>query len=247
MRDTMCQRCKDGGEGGMRREESGGGGHTQKLTRESALCAVSEPEASPYSVSLRVAFVSVFVAPDHFLPLRSLPSPPPARRRYVLLFRPVLFRESSSRQERTRTLSSARHDKGELCTILWDATHSYRAFSLLSQSWRVRKNRGVRTRTFFFSAQCIFECSTLQPDWWMVSRFAVPFSLVALYLSAVNEKFYVFPTMLHVFHGFIVQPCWLMEVLGIPSEKRKHALGTRGSGLRQVNGIIPYFSIKRGK
>ena len=40
----------------------------QKLTRECALCAVSEPEASPYCVSPRVAFVSVLVAPIVFCP-----------------------------------------------------------------------------------------------------------------------------------------------------------------------------------
>lgn len=192
----MHERCKDwwGRRRAARRERA-----TQKLTRESALCAVSEPEASPYCVSLRVAFVSVFVAPDHFLPLRS---PPSARRRCVLLFRPVLFRESSSRQERTRTLSSARRDKGELCTILRDPMHSYRAFSLFlsSQSRRVRKNRGVRARAFFFSAQCIFERSTLQSDWWMVSRFAT-FLSRGTFLVYSKLEILRFPMMLHVFHG----------------------------------------------
>lgn len=71
-----------------------------------------------------------------------------------------------------------------------------------------------------------------------------PFSLRALYLSTVSFKFY--PTMLHVFHGFTVRTV-LADGSSRHSEKRKHALGTRGSGLRQVNGIIPYFSIKRGK
>lgn len=202
---------------------------------------MSEPEASPYCVSPRVAFVSVFVAPDHFLPLRS---PPSARRRYVLLFRPVLFRESSSRQERTRTLSSVRRDKGELCTILRDATHSYRAYSLTSQSWRVRKNRGVRTRAFFFSAQCIFERSTSQSDWLVDFATFLFRCTLLVYSKALN---FTFSSDVIRFSWIYAQPCWLMEVLGTPSEKRKHALGTRGSGLRQVNGIIPYFSIKRGK
>lgn len=74
-------------EGDARRGERQQRG-TQVNTERSALCAVSEPEASPYCVSPRVAFVSVFVGPDHFLPLRS--SSPPLRPlpspRYALLF-----------------------------------------------------------------------------------------------------------------------------------------------------------------
>lgn len=140
---------------------------TEVNTRESALCAVSEPEASPYCVSPRAAFVSVFVASDHFLPLRSPPSARPSRLCYVLLFRPVLFRESSSRQERTRTLSSVRRDKGELCTILRGATHSYRAFSLhLTKSASHEKSRYTSSRAFFFFRTVhISERSTLQSDW----------------------------------------------------------------------------------
>lgn len=38
----------------------------QKLTRGSALCAVSEPETSPYCVSWRVAFVSALDGLDRF-------------------------------------------------------------------------------------------------------------------------------------------------------------------------------------
>lgn len=55
---------------GVRREGEEGQAHggTQKLTRERALCAVSEPEASPYCVSPRVAFVSALVAPIVFCP-----------------------------------------------------------------------------------------------------------------------------------------------------------------------------------
>jgi len=142
----------------MRREESG----AQKLTRESTLCAVSEPEASPYCVSPRVAFVSVFVAPDHFLPLRS---PPSARHRYVLLSRPVLFRESSSRQERTRTLSyGTARQRGVMYDLTGRDAFLSRFLSPLHKSWRVKKNRGVQTRAFFFSAQCRFERSTSQSD-----------------------------------------------------------------------------------
>lgn len=56
---------------GVMKEEGGEGeahGGTEKLTRERALCAVSEPEASPYCVSPRVAFVSALVAPIVFCP-----------------------------------------------------------------------------------------------------------------------------------------------------------------------------------
>lgn len=55
---------------GVRKEGEEGQAHggTQKLTRERALCAVSEPEASPYCVSPRVAFVSALVAPIVFCP-----------------------------------------------------------------------------------------------------------------------------------------------------------------------------------
>lgn len=58
------------GKGGEKVEEQARG--AQKLTRESALCAVSEPEASPYCVSPRVAFVSVLVAPIVFYPRPTL-------------------------------------------------------------------------------------------------------------------------------------------------------------------------------
>lgn len=68
------ERDGESGEGrtmpGVRREGEEGQAHggTQKLTRERALCAVSEPEASPYCVSPRVAFVSALVAPIVFCP-----------------------------------------------------------------------------------------------------------------------------------------------------------------------------------
>lgn len=197
----MHERCKDwwGRRRAARRERA-----TQKLTRESALCAVSEPEASPYCVSLRVAFVSVFVAPDHFLPLRS---PPSARRRCVLLFRPVLFRESSSRQERTRTLSSARHDKGELCTILRDPMHSYRAFSLSLSFHKAGEGKiAVYELAHSSSPHSAFERSTLQSDWWMVSRFAT-FLSCGILLVYSKLEILRFPTMLHVFHG----QCFLLS------------------------------------
>lgn len=61
MRRTM----HDGrGDGGRKGKHTG----AHKLTRERALCAVSEPEASPYCVSPRVAFVSALVAPIVFCP-----------------------------------------------------------------------------------------------------------------------------------------------------------------------------------
>lgn len=52
------------GDGGRKGKHTG----AHKLTRERALCAVSEPEASPYCVSSRVAFVSALVAPIVFCP-----------------------------------------------------------------------------------------------------------------------------------------------------------------------------------
>lgn len=52
------------GDGGRKGKHTG----AHKLTRERALCAVSEPEASPYCVSPRVAFVSALVAPIVFCP-----------------------------------------------------------------------------------------------------------------------------------------------------------------------------------
>lgn len=84
----------------------------QKLTRECALCAVSEPEASPYCVSPRVAFVSVLVAPIVFCPhlCHPLASSSSAATSCTLLSTPLLFRrlvsfeslESLSPEKRTR-------------------------------------------------------------------------------------------------------------------------------------------------
>lgn len=73
--ESREERERGRGEGctmpGVMKEEGGEGeahGGTEKLTRERALCAVSEPEASPYCVSPRVAFVSALVAPIVFCP-----------------------------------------------------------------------------------------------------------------------------------------------------------------------------------
>lgn len=121
----------------------------QKLTRESALCAVSEPEASPYCVSSRVAFVSVFVTPDHFLPLRSPPLRPPSPCPFVSsgsLSRVLL----SSGAHSYVKFSTARRDKGELCTILRDATHSYRAF--LSLFTKLTESGKIAAYEFVYSS-----------------------------------------------------------------------------------------------
>ena len=129
----------------------------QKLTRESALCAVSEPEASPYCVSSRVAVVSVFVIPDHFLPLRSPPLRPPPLCSFVSsgsLSRVLL----SSGAHSYVKFSTARRDKGELCTILRDAFLSrfslYLSFSLslFSQSWRSQEKSWIVVYEFAYSS-----------------------------------------------------------------------------------------------
>lgn len=85
----LGERCTKRGDGLWGKRQAHG---AQKLTRECALCVVSEPEASPYCVSPRVAFVSALVAPIVFCPHTCHPSPPPTT---PLLFRPPrLFRES---------------------------------------------------------------------------------------------------------------------------------------------------------
>lgn len=124
----------------------------QKLTRESALCAVSEPEASPYCVSPGVAFVSVLVAPDRFLPY-ALPPPACPSARYCRL-RPFVSRwlvslsRIFSRQKRARTLSSAQRQKGELCAIL----RVVRALSLSLSLCKAGESGKIAVREFTHSS-----------------------------------------------------------------------------------------------
>lgn len=121
----LGERCTKRGDGLWGKRQAHG---AQKLTRECALCVVSEPEASPYCVSPRVAFVSALVAPIVFCPHTCHPTPPPTT---PLLFRPPrLFRESrpackreEERRGEERLVSlSLSADKGNWCALVSRAT-----------------------------------------------------------------------------------------------------------------------------
>ena len=102
----------------------------QKLTRQRALCAVSEPETSPYCVSPRVAFVSALVAPIVFCPHTRRPLPPPAPCAPFVSPASSLSRISPSFAEKSgvegrwvRSVSpSLSADKGNRCTLVSRAT-----------------------------------------------------------------------------------------------------------------------------
>lgn len=214
---------------------------TQVNTRECIVCGERAGSVAILPYRPRVAFVSVFVGPDHFLPLRSssssLPPPVPSPRDALLfqVLRSALFRECSSRQERTRTLSSARRDKGELCTILRGTLLSL-SFSLFAKSGE----SGQKTA----SSRILFLHATFDIAIRSVNRFVALFSRSTFINLGRSLKFP--DNVIRIFCGFISY--YDGRFLRSPSEKNANThQGRAHPGLRQANGIIPYFSIKRGK
>lgn len=146
----------------------GRGEDTQVNTRECIVCgeragSVAILRIAPASLLFPFSLASIIFC----LCAHPRPPLPPLRRHRATPFcfstkRVLSFRESSSRQERTRTLSSARHDKGELCTIL-----PGRASVSLSLSLFIRNVRRVGWKKMRELAHSIFPArrSISRPDW----------------------------------------------------------------------------------
>jgi len=212
---------------------------------------VSEPETSPYCISSRVAFVSV-LTPDRFPSL--LPFVSSARLSFASpplssgMRSHVKFGDGATKGDYVRSYGT-RHVLSLSLSLVFSLPLRASSSQILS-TCREKSHACAFFRSN--SASFVFERSTLQFDCRTVSRFVDSPSFERLFISSVcNGKLPVFrvPCLVsEIFHRFTFnRPPADGSFLGWPSEKRKHALGTRISGLRRANGIIPYFSIKRGK